>query len=195
MHFLSFIACVGSLICLCGCDFEDHFNADPCASVYDKDGFIALVNEQNELWSWGVAPKNFSAKMPLDPDTVNCGVIGAFLAFRNGPPVQSDSFAMTLARTFYALPRNASVRKLELSLENTFSGKGKALAYYLFDRAQFEKTCAIGRPQLPDSVNSYSRVSEQPMVINHGNGNMRHGLSLIILLERDQADVYPLACS
>jgi hypothetical protein len=195
MRLFWFIASGGFLCGFLGCDFEDHFNANPCAALYDGDGFIALVNEKNELRSWGIAPRNFNAKMPLNPDTVDCGVIGAFLGFRNSPPVQSDSFAITLARAFYAVPRNASVKKLELSLENTISGKGSGLAHYVFDRAQLEKACSIERPKIPDSGNSYSLVSEQPMVINHGNGDTRRGISLTVMLERDQPDVYSLACS
>jgi hypothetical protein len=195
MRSLVLIAYAVSLCSLNGCVLDDHFHADPCASVYDGDAFIALIREQNELWSWSVAPKNFRAKMPLDPDTVDCTIIHAYLGFRNTPSVQSDSFAISLARTFYDLPRNTSVRKLELKLENSVSGKGSSNAFYVFDRAQIEGITLPKRSQTGTLENPYSVISERPMVISHGHGDTRRGISLTVSLERDQEDVYPIARS
>lgn len=195
MRYLVFIACAASLFSLNGCVLDDHFNVDPCASMYDGDGFIALVKEDNELWSWSVAPKNFRAKAPLDPDTVDCTLIHAFLGFRNTPFVKSDSFAISLARTFFGLPRNTSIKKLELKLENSISGKGGSSALYVFERAQIDGVTLPMCSQIEDLKNPYSVISERPMVISHGRDDTRRGISLTVLLERDQEDVHTIARS
>ena len=41
-----------------GCFENDRPNANPCATAYDADGFIALVSGQHQLSSYSVGPRN-----------------------------------------------------------------------------------------------------------------------------------------
>lgn len=195
MQVHSLFASAGFLFGLSGCDFDGPFNADPCSLQYDRDRFISLIDEQNELRSWGVSPKNFRSKVPLDPDTVECDVIRAELGFRYDPPVQEDSFAIALAKTFYGLPKNSSVERLELQLKNSIEGVGgSAKASYVFGPNLSHPPAHVPSDKSSIEEGAYTIVSEQSMTI-HRRGEERPGLTIVVQAERKWSNMSALAIS
>ncbi len=153
-----------------GCFDHDRPNVDPCMTAYDADGFISVVGAQHQLCSFSVFPQNFRSKMPLDPDTVECGVIQASLGFQGVQPVGNDSFAISIAQAFFHLPKNSAVQRLHLEIESVVDAVGKETVHYLFDRARADSAHAMPLRVAPVAESECVVVHEEEQSINFGDG-------------------------